>query len=97
MLETAERLAQGAPLRTVMRAKSSFYRVEQPAGRDRLTIDVRPTGDVTGVEGELSPVEERIYQRSKGGPWRHRGRASADDRHDDHDRDRKRVGNRYDQ
>jgi hypothetical protein len=73
VLETAQRLAQGAPIRMVMRAKSSFYRVEQPAGRDRLTIDVRPSGDVTGVEGELSPVEERIYQRGRGGgPWRRR-------------------------
>jgi hypothetical protein len=87
--ETAERLAQGSPLKRVMRAKSTFYRVEQPAGRNRLTIDVRPTGDVTGVEGELSPVEERVYERSHGGPWRHRGRES------DRDRDRQRSGGRY--
>jgi hypothetical protein len=72
VLETAQRLAQGAPIRMVMRAKSSFYRVEQPTGRDRLTLDVRPTGDVTGVEGDLSPVEERIYQHGRGGPWRRR-------------------------
>ena len=73
VLETAQRLAQGAPIRMVMRAKSSFYRVEQPAGRDRLTIDVRPTGDVTGVEGELSPAEKRIYDHpGRGGPWRRR-------------------------
>jgi hypothetical protein len=44
----------GAKVERLMRVKQTWYQVEQPAGEDMLSVDIRPTGDVVRVRGLLN-------------------------------------------
>jgi hypothetical protein len=79
-----EHLVPGARIDRIMRVKQSWYRIEQPAGDDRLMVEIRPTGDVIRVRGEL--VEESIRERFGRRNYNHLGEE------DDGPRGR---GNRY--
>jgi hypothetical protein len=47
-------LLPGAKVERLMRVKQTWYQVEQPAGEDTLSVDIRPTGDVVRVRGLLN-------------------------------------------
>jgi len=56
-----EHLVPGARIDRIMRVKQSSYRIEQPAGDDKVMVEIRPTGDVIRVRGQL--VEESYRER----------------------------------
>ena len=77
-------LVPGARVERLMRVKQTWYRVEQPAGEDTLFVDVRPTGDVIGVRGELNADGDNRWNDRN---W---------DRGHDHDKGRPPVRGRRD-
>jgi hypothetical protein len=56
-------LVPGARIERIMRVKQTWYRIDQPAGDDTLTVDIRPTGDVIGVRGEVLDDRDNRFVR----------------------------------
>jgi hypothetical protein len=60
-----DELLPGARVERIMRVKQTWYRIDQPVGDDSLSLEIRPTGDVIGVRGELLDKWESRYGRGR--------------------------------
>ena len=66
VLGTIKELVGRGKIGLIMKTKSSVYRIEQPVKDDTLVIDVKPTGDVVAVTGNLSQAAEERYIPRRG-------------------------------
>ncbi|HSI32630.1 MAG: hypothetical protein ACAI43_14075 [Phycisphaerae bacterium] len=61
VMETVKELVVRGRITRIMRAKDTLYHIEQPVRDDLLVIDIRPTGDVVSVKGNLSSEVDDRY------------------------------------